>query len=176
MEEWGEEILAVRPAKFQYPLFSAFMLMFLVVGAISIFKFDGYQQLLGLVMTLVIFVITVRYYFIDRSQPVFNVFENGIYSKYYAWTGSPFIHFREVDSICLKAMVPVGAILVLIPYEPEKYFSKMSPFWRFASKEDNFKFHSPIRLSVRNTLRVDPTFLVNVCNEALANYRAKHGV
>ena len=115
---------------------------------------------------------------LDKEKIRFSLYENGIESKWFKWTGNPFISWADINSIKMRKSNVKGAMLpyiYFIPKDPDFYFKKRSRFMRMVYMVEYARYNTAIFFMAQH-LDVPADKLLQECQSALENYRAKHGV
>ncbi|MGN7439473.1 MAG: hypothetical protein ACTHOO_12625 [Alcanivorax sp.] len=185
MEEWGEEILAVRPVPFRLSWFVAqfVVTLFFPMLLLAAMKPDQAYNIPSLgVLSLVfapIFVLCVyrliRDIFMDREKFIFYVFENGISSHSLRWTGHTFIPFKDIKEIRYEYGICDWSACHIIPKRHVKLKDVNYIRYLFMAGINKLRSDVFFIVPVRRALDIDTKLLCSICNEALENYRAKHG-
>lgn len=117
-----------------------------------------------------------------QKKEVFGIYEDGLKSSAFKWTGHCFLPFSEIKDIQYQDITYKGDqkvfYVVVLPRDVSKYVRKQGFFRRYRNSIKSLRFSSPLFVSLTCYYLVSPDEaeikrISATCQNALETYRAR---
>lgn len=157
MEDKGAKIFEAKRAPFSSVIFiiNGMFLTMMTIGYLGRSQHETFPifDQLFLIIGMAFMVILLNFYYtLDRKTPIVSVYENGIKAKPFKWTGSPFIPWKNISSLCTHRVHVKGVdmtFVCFVPKDPDFYWRKRSRFMKLLSFYEYRKYNTPLVLMVK---------------------------